>query len=329
MPRVQLKIPNQEVAKTFPSGSTLLDLVNGGGWALGRSINIVGDQSTGKTLLGIEACANFNKLYGKSNIRYNECEFAFDISYAESIGLPKGLSFIHNRFAEEFSNDLGNFLDERQDNKGPCLYVQDSYDGLSDIEEAERNIEEGAYHTKKARILHEIFRNKTSPMEKCLCTLIVISQTRDKIGVTFGETKTRSGGRALDFFPSQVVWLSEVGKIDRQVSGVKRPVGVKILARNKKNKIGRPFRRAEFQIYFEYGIDDELSMIDWLKTNKLGMANGMLSFPIDKYKDAVTDARLHQDFDALSTFAEELQAATKVRWQEIEDALTPPIRKYR
>jgi predicted ATP-dependent serine protease len=41
--------------KFIPSGCKLLDLALGGGWARGRVANIVGDKSTGKTLLCIEA----------------------------------------------------------------------------------------------------------------------------------------------------------------------------------------------------------------------------------------------------------------------------------
>ena len=39
------------------TGCTLLDCVLGGGWALGKVANIVGDKSAGKTLLAMEAIA--------------------------------------------------------------------------------------------------------------------------------------------------------------------------------------------------------------------------------------------------------------------------------
>lgn len=43
--------------KTFSTGCVLLDSALGGGWPYGRMVNVVGDKSTGKTLLAIEACA--------------------------------------------------------------------------------------------------------------------------------------------------------------------------------------------------------------------------------------------------------------------------------
>jgi RecA/RadA recombinase len=64
--------PRDEV--TFiSSGSRLLDLVLGGGWAGGRVINIIGGESAGKTLLAVEACANFLPyVQSIDDIRYAE-----------------------------------------------------------------------------------------------------------------------------------------------------------------------------------------------------------------------------------------------------------------
>ena len=62
------------------SGSILLDLVLGGGYPLGRIINLFGDKSSGKTLLAIEACANFVASVGKpQHVKYVDAESAFDI----------------------------------------------------------------------------------------------------------------------------------------------------------------------------------------------------------------------------------------------------------
>ena len=72
----------------IPTGCSLLDCVLGGGWARRRISNIVGDKSVGKSLLAIEACANFAQLEPKGKIFYREAEAAFDEPYAEGLGLP-------------------------------------------------------------------------------------------------------------------------------------------------------------------------------------------------------------------------------------------------
>src|SRR5262245_13229029 len=70
------------------SGCTVLDCVLGGGWPLGRISNIVGDRSTSKTGLVMEACSNFAIKYPKGRILYREAEAAFDVNYAASMGMP-------------------------------------------------------------------------------------------------------------------------------------------------------------------------------------------------------------------------------------------------
>src|SRR4051812_34296892 len=73
----------------FSSGCALLDCVLGGGWALRRMINVIGDKSTGKTLLAIEACANFVRAFVRGRVTYIEAESAFDRSYAATLGFPE------------------------------------------------------------------------------------------------------------------------------------------------------------------------------------------------------------------------------------------------
>ena len=311
--------------KLIPSGSTLLDLQNGGGWALGRMVNIVGDSSSGKTLLAIEACANFARLYGTADIRYCESEAAFDEDYAITLGLPEGIALARDiHTVEELHDDLSAFLGKV---KGPALYVLDSADALSDKAESEREIGAATYGASKPKMFSEMFRRLAAVIGEKNCCLIIISQIRDNIGVTFGPTKSRSGGHALDFYASQIVWLHEVGKERRTVTQVERVIGINVRSQNRKNKIGQPFREVEFLLVFNYGVDDELSMIKWLAKNKADEAG--LSLPLDKYAAAVRKARRDRDLEQLTTYGGELRAATRARWAEIEDALRPPLSKYR
>jgi recombination protein RecA len=321
-----LRRPAETPPKVFPTGSTLLDLQNGGGWALGRMVNIVGDSSSGKTLLAIEACANFAHLYGSADIRYCESEAAFDEGYAQTLGLPTGISLAKGiRTVEDLNDDLSEFL---KNVNGPAgLYCLDSADALSDRGEIERGIGEATYGTAKAKAFSELFRRQTAEIEKKNCCLFIISQIRDRIGVAFGPSKTRSGGHALDFYASQIVWLHELKKETRTVAGgVERVVGINVRAQNKKNKISEPFREVDFLLIFSYGVDDELSMINWLKKNKA--EEDGLSVPLDRYAMTVRRTRDARNLEKLSAYSGELRAATRGRWTQIEDALRPPMSKY-
>ena len=72
------------------SGCTPLDMALGGGWALDRISNVVGDRSSGKTLLAIEAATNFGIAHPGGSIWYRESEHAFDEHYARALGTARG-----------------------------------------------------------------------------------------------------------------------------------------------------------------------------------------------------------------------------------------------
>jgi len=321
--------PQPAAPLTFlPSGSTLLDLVLGGGWAMGRVANVVGDKSAGKTGLAIEAAANFAILFDPKDIRYAEAEAAFGVDYARSLGLPEEVIPSEPgeiSTVEDFYEDLKKFISARPSMQ-PCMYVLDSLDALSDDAEAKRELGDATYGTGKARMMSEAFRRIIAEVSASNCLLIIISQIRDAIGVTFGPTKTRSGGRALDFYASQVVWLAEVKKLTRTVTKVTRPVGVQVLAKNRKNKVGNPFREAEFSLLFNYGIDDEASMLDWLVKN-FG-EEYLKPASVSTLRARLTRSRNAQNYEDLADLHEMLKTATQARWEEIEAALRPATKKY-
>ena len=308
----------------FSTGCTLLDLAAGGGWGIGRVANIVGDKSTGKTLLAIEACANFATLYGGEAIRYAEVEAAFDRPYAYTMGMPRTAQYTEDvHTIEDFERDLDGWLTKQT---GPNLYILDSLDACSSTAELEREIGDHAtYGQEKAKALSELFRKMIKKLREKQGTVIIISQLRDNIGVRFGETKKRSGGHALDFYASQVFWLAQVQALKKTVTKVERVVGVKVRARNKKNKIGKPFRHVDFTLLFSYGVADEISMLDWLKENH---GTDLLPEPFASYPKRLDLAQQGKDRTSVETIRDELRTAVIARWEEIEDALEPPLRKY-
>jgi len=232
-------------------------------------VNIVGDSSSGKTLLAMEAAMQYGLRYPDRPIYYNETESAFDDAYAEALGMRMdrivfpGEEYPDARMhVEGLFEDLDRRLSEIEDGG---LYIVDSLDALSDTAELGRKIGDASMGgARKASKLSELFRRLVRRMEDRNLTLIVISQIRDNIGVAFGEKHKRSGGRAMDFYATQIIWLGERGKIKRVVDKVERQVGIKVQAHVKKNKVGRPFQKVEFPILFYYGIDDVSAAIQWL-----------------------------------------------------------------
>lgn len=311
----------------FSSGCALLDSALGGGYAQGRVINVVGDKSTGKTLLAIEACANFALSFPKGLIRYKEAEAAFDKGYAEILGMPLNRVEFEEDFdtVEELQKDIEDFAKRCKAKRIPGLYIVDSLDALSDKAEQKRDIEDGTYGVSKAKLMSEMFRRDKRKWQKAKITLMIISQVRDKINATFGRKWTRSGGRAMDFYASQVLYLAEIKKLYKTVRGVKRAHGVVIRAKVTKNKVGIPFREVDFSLIFGYGIDDVLASLDWLKSIKATRAVGLPasmrpSQEAKKIKEMPRKRRLQR--------MEKIKAAVVKSWIEIETDFLPTERKY-
>ena len=323
------------------SGSDLLDLALGGGFPLGKVINVVGDKSSGKTLLICEAIARAIKKYNEDIVvLYDDTEagFSFDTDEIWGFKMPvleteKGEDDC-SETVEDLISSVKKRLNPYLNSKTPCIYIVDSLDGLTseqEIEHAEarekarenNTKQAGTYGTQKAKLLSEFFRLVKNDLKDSNCLLIVISQIRDKIGVTFGKRTTRSGGRALDFYASQIIELAEIEKLEDTVQGVKRKTGVRIKANVSKNKIGKPFRQAEFQILFDYGVDNIDSNLCFLfdlltETGKT-----------KKRVDVVWDDKKFSSREDLIQYIEDnnqeqkLLKAVQKKWYEIEDSFKP------
>jgi len=307
------------------SGAKVLDCVLGGGYPLGRIVNVIGDKSTGKTLLAIEACANFARQYD-GLIYYREVEAAFDKAYAAALGLPLDrVDFGAKEIVtvEDVFEDLSEIL-ARQSRKRAALYILDSLDALSDRSELDRAMDEGTYGAEKAKKMGQLFRRLVQRLGATSTCVFIVSQVRDAIGVSFGRKTTRSGGRALDFYASQVLYLAQLHRLKRTIAKVERPTGVTIKALCDKNKVGLPFRECTFDIRFGYGIDDVAANLNWLdsvgRLGELGMT-----------KEEVT--RVIRGVEKMgSEEAKKLRdgIAGKVEkvWYEIEREFLPKRRKY-
>ena len=315
----------------IPSGCALLDCVLGGGWALKRVVNIVGDRSSGKTLLAIEACANFALKYPKGKIYYREAEAAFDEGYAEELGLPvKRVDFGKDGLdtnwdtIEDIFEDLDAKLAECEKAKVAGLYIIDSLDALTSRAELDRKIDQGSYGLEKPKMMGKMFRQLTRRIKAANFCVIVISQVRDKIGVVFGEKHTRSGGKALDFYASQILWLSHLKTLTRTMGSVKRAVGVRIKAKCKKNKVSLPFRECEFEIAFGFGVNDTEASLEWLMEVKALDRLGLKAVDVDAYLDKLDKLEGAE----LAAQRKAVHKAVVEAWQAVEGRFAPVRRKY-
>jgi recombination protein RecA len=285
-----------EKVEFIHSGSLLLNLAASGrgldgGWARGRVVNVVGDGSSGKTLLALEfaaycyhrlrACRHYTLWPQPKTVKivYNNKENVMDFPVEAMYGQDffDAVEWIHTPTVEEFGHHFIKLCRAWKD--GQCLiYIVDSWDALDSLADLAKFDSElngakpvdptsqeakGSYGLgKQSYASKRFFKKLCTEMQGKDITLMIISQVRKKIGVTFGETQYRAGGDALNFYTHQVCWLAEKQKLHKQSLGNKLVYGVKIRSRFKRNKTAKPFREADFDIIYDWGIDDVRSMTD-------------------------------------------------------------------
>ena len=306
----------------IPTGSALLNLALSdcvdGGFVKGSIVNIIGDSSSGKTFLAWSIFAEVihDKQFVKYRLIYDEPERALQFQLANLFG--KSISRVDTSIASETIQDWYKNIMEVIKDGGPFIYVLDSFDALTSVEELERkDVGKGGWKTEQAIASSEILRQIVSKVNETESLVVVISQTRDNIGIAFGEKKSRSGGKALRFYSTHEIWMA----VKKPILRKKRNVGIRTKIKCKKNKFTGKLREAEFDILFDYGIDDVGSMVDWLLEETFWSGGGRSKINTNgDFEDAMRD-NLIGSIES-NNKEQKLRKIVGQCWNEIEEEIS-------
>lgn len=230
----------QQVAlKRVLSGIPTLDYALGGGWPLGRIVEIYGVEASGKTLTTLLTIASAQKQ--GLQVALIDAENSFHPQFARELGIDTDNLIVSQSSIGETTIDIMLSLMKAK----PDIIVLDSVAAM--VPQAElANPTEKDTMALTARVMGKALRKFTAVNKSTL--LILVNQLRSTLAM-YGAPTITPGGRAIKHFASIRVEIANGGFIEDK----KEKTGQLVKFRVVKNKTSPPWRQGHYTFFYGRG----------------------------------------------------------------------------
>lgn len=240
-----------------------------GGIPVGYITQFFGEASTAKTVFATHILKDAqSKGYYSMLV---DSENAYNSDFARKLGLdPEKLIYAAPDTLEDCFQVIEDTIKTIRESD-PDTPIVVAYDSIA-VSPAKAEFEDSSYEGNnmegaiRAKTAGKCLRKINPLIRKYKVGLVVINQTRSKVGVMYGDpTTTAGGGRALEFYLGVNLKTISNKTSDLIKDASKNVIGIQGKVRNTKNKVALPFRECEFELRYDTGLNPYYGILPALK----------------------------------------------------------------
>lgn len=266
-----------------------------GGLPGGRFCQIEGDSQSSKSYLLYALMAETLSMGGHAMLI--DPEISYESAYGARVGITGSKKFLYSKNKSlERTFDIGrSFIKgvRKFDKDCPILFGVDSYPPLlpnmtlAELDEIkDEKSMKGYVHAKKNNILGIKLGEFVPFLDEYDATMVMINQTRIKLGVVFGDPRTSNAENIIKYYCTLRLRGSLGSKEKDSLGNV---IGILSNWETIKNRKIAPFKKVNVMINYKEGVDPVSGLYELLikqgitKKCKIGKFNGF-EFKGKKYK---------------------------------------------
>lgn len=206
-----------DLVERIPTGIFQFDLATGGGVPRGRVTVLYGAESSGKTTVALKLIAYVQRVLKRKAV-YVDLEATYDPQWAAKFGVDTDALVVLQPDTAEQAVDLIEAVMYAED---MGIVVVDSLAAM--VTENEINSEAGKMIVGGASLMvGKMIRKVTSAIStegkrEHRPAVVLINQTRFKVGVLFGDPEIMPGGQSPKFAASMIIRLYGKNKLVKEV----------------------------------------------------------------------------------------------------------------